>query len=218
MKRTTEHALIIFVKNPIKGKVKSRLAKTIGEKKALEVYQLLLEHTRNITANLSYDKFVFYHDFIPKEDIWESKSYHKYKQQGDDLGKRMQQAFQMIFDMGYKAAVIIGSDCYELKTAGIEMAFELLGDNRDKQYKKPVVIGPANDGGYYLLAIQQLYPEIFGEIPWSTSEVLEKTLQKLRQQDIPIMLLPILTDIDIETDLPDELKIKTGLLNAQITD
>ncbi|MGH2643857.1 MAG: TIGR04282 family arsenosugar biosynthesis glycosyltransferase, partial [Chitinophagaceae bacterium] len=135
-----------------------------------------------------------------------------------DLGERMKQAFETIFQLGYQKIVIIGSDCYELETADIEVAFELLGETSGKKNKKSIVIGPANDGGYYLLGMQEPFPEIFNEIPWSTSEVLNTTLLKLKQENISYMLLPVLTDIDIEPDLPDDLRIKAGLLKSKTTD
>ncbi|MGH7239774.1 MAG: TIGR04282 family arsenosugar biosynthesis glycosyltransferase [Candidatus Saccharimonadales bacterium] len=214
MQRKNDRALIIFVKNPVKGKVKSRLARTIGEENALVVYQHLLEYTKKITAGLECDNFIFYDDFIHAEDLWPIKTYHKYLQQGNDLGERMRHAFQMIFDLEYKAAVIIGSDCYELKTSDIEAAFELL-EEQDRQYKNDVVIGPAKDGGYYLLAMRKFVRHIFRGIAWSTPDVLIKTLQILQHQHTPYMLLPTLSDIDTELDLPDELKSNTGLSNSR---
>ncbi|TAN13714.1 MAG: glycosyltransferase [Chitinophagaceae bacterium] len=216
MHHKTKNALIIFVKNPIKGKVKTRLAKTIGDDKALEVYQLLLKQTRKITGELECDKFVFYDRFVPKRDIWDVPGYCKYVQQGDDLGERMEQAFETIFGLGYKKVVIIGSDCYELEPADIKIAFELLSERTTSEKGTSVVIGPANDGGYYLLGLLQILSEIFGGIQWSAPEVLKDTLHKLGELNKSYALLPELTDIDTASDLPDEIIKKVGLLNTSL--
>lgn len=189
-----DKALIIFVRNPVKGKVKSRLAKDIGEEKALGVYLLLLQHTLKISKDAACDKFVFYTDFIPETDGWNIAGYQQYTQEGNDLGERMKNAFEIIFSQRYKKVIIIGSDCYDLETTDIEIAFKLVQDTG-------VIIGPARDGGYYLLGLAQNLPGLFDDIPWSTDQVLKKTIAKLKQLKIPFALLPVLNDIDIKSDL-----------------
>ena len=208
MSENGKNALLIFVKNPLKGKVKSRLAEGIGEEKALEVYELLLQHTCNICREVEADKFVFYADFIPEKDIWNGSVYYKYMQEGSDLGERMKRAFKVIFNFGYKNVVIIGSDCYELRFDEIKMAFNLLQNTK-------VVIGPAKDGGYYLLGLNQEFPDLFEGIPWSTSNVLEKTVEKLDQLKTSFTMLSVLNDIDTESDLPVDIQNKIGLRKTQ---
>lgn len=203
-----DKALIIFVRNPLMGKVKSRLAKVIGDEKALKVYQLLLKHTLKITKESVCDKFLFYTDFIPEKDIWDFPCYHKYLQKGNDLGKRMKHAFEIVFCQGYKRVIIIGSDCFELKTTDIDIAFKLLND-------KGAMIGPAKDGGYYLLGLRQELPDLFKNIPWSTHEVLKKTVRKLEQWKIPFAMLPVLHDVDMFSDLTDGIKNEIGLLGTK---
>ncbi len=119
-------ALIIFARNPVLGKVKSRLAATLGEEKALLIYKALLTHTHNISIKLSADKFIFYEDYINDDDLWENHIYKKFLQQGDDLGSRMKNAFSYLFEKKYEKIVIIGSDCYELSMDIIIEAFNLL--------------------------------------------------------------------------------------------
>lgn len=187
-------ALLIFMKNPVFGKAKTRLAKTIGDAKALEVYSILLEHTFKITTSLSYDKFIFYSDFITQNDIWKKNCYHQQLQEGDDLGKRMHSAFASIFSQHYEKAVIIGSDCYELTSEIIERAFDAL-DTHD------VVIGPAKDGGYYLLGIKSLQSALFQDKRWSTNSVLQDTINDIQKMKLKFALLETLNDIDEVEDL-----------------
>ncbi len=190
-----ESILIIFAKNPVLGRVKTRLARTIGNEKALEVYCSLLSITRQVTENLPYDKVVFYSDKIEFEDpLWPEDTYLKRLQEQADLGTRMQSAFSWAFDCGYKRACIIGTDCAQLTSEIIIQAFEALR-------KKDFVLGPANDGGYYLLGMNTMYEKVFQNKQWSTSEVLETTLADIRSYRKQVYLLPELIDVDDEEDL-----------------
>ena len=189
----TKKLLIIFVKNAVKGKVKTRLAATIGDEKALEIYQILVQHTFDITIALPVNKAVFYSDFL-QEDIWSPAFYENFVQSGTDLGERMYQAFQQGFATGYEQVCIIGSDCYELTEQIIQQAFE-------KLELTDVVIGPAEDGGYYLLGMKGLHETIFQNKNWSTQTVLPDTLNNLKDADLTVALLPELTDVDEEKDL-----------------
>jgi hypothetical protein len=103
---------MIFSKNPILGKVKTRLARSVGDEKALEIYRLLLKHTRDITKPILCDRVVYYSDFINCEDLWSHESFLKKKQTGQDLGERMANAFKDQLNE-HKSCVIIGTDCYE---------------------------------------------------------------------------------------------------------
>ncbi len=186
------NALIIFVRNPELGKVKTRLAKTVGNEKALKVYKDLLLHTMLETTNLDCDKFVFYDENIEKNDIWSVTTFKKNMQFGVHLGAKMQNAFQHIFDLGYKRCIIIGSDLFELEANHINNAFNKLERNE-------VVIGPAEDGGYYLLGLKKLIPSIFRNKDWGTSTVLFDTLNDLEKYKIDF--LETLNDIDTFEDL-----------------
>lgn len=200
-----KQALIIFVKNPVKGKVKTRLAKTIGEENAVEIYQLLLNHTRKISLETDCDKFVFHKDNISNNDLWDTKEFNKQLQHGSDLGERMKNAFNFVFNQGYQKVTIIGSDCYEIQSEDINKAFELMN-------KASVVIGPAYDGGYYLLGLNKKIPDIFTNVEWSTKKVFPETVHRLNQSKTSYALLPALSDIDVEDDLPEELMIKIGMI------
>ena len=166
-----KEALIIFAKIPEAGKVKTRLAATIGNEAALEVYKQLLILTASVTIGLPMDKFVFYSDHIIHQDTWEEKFFSKRVQLGKDLGQKMDNAFEDLFERGYSKIVIIGTDCPELNAGIITNAFTFL-DTRD------VVIGPAQDGGYYLLGMNQSHTTLFQDIPWSTSSVLKETIDR----------------------------------------
>jgi len=190
----SETLLIIFLKNPVLGKVKTRLAATIGADKALEVYQLLLERTQEITEQLPFDKVVYYSDAIMVDDIWHQNLYKKEVQQGNDLGEKMQQAFAQGFAQGYKYICLIGSDCYELSD-------EVITDALEKLQTVDLVLGPCLDGGYYLIGLKTLHPEFFQNKKWSTDSVLQDTLQDAKNKKITFALLPTLTDVDEEKDL-----------------
>lgn len=195
MRQQHNQALIIFVKNPMLGTVKTRLAKTIGDEKALDIYHILTERTRNAVAKGHFQKFVFYANFVDLQDDWDNNSYQKYVQQGNDLGERMQHAFDFVLNLpNIEHACIIGSDCPKLDITHLNEAFEGL-KNHD------CVIGPALDGGYYLLGMNTLLPNVFQHKQWSTAEVLPSTLDDIQQLGKSYLLLPELSDLDTETDL-----------------
>jgi rSAM/selenodomain-associated transferase 1 len=188
-----KEALIIFVRSPLLGKVKTRLAAAVGEVKALEIYCQLLSHTHIVTCSLNCAKFVFYADVIKHNDLWEEDVYQKVLQEGNDLGERMKNAFEHVFDSGYNSICIIGSDCMTLNAEGIQSAFTLLADN-------DLVIGPTVDGGYYLLGMKQLIQNVFANKSWSTESVLQETLSDIASLQLACRLLAVLHDIDTEQD------------------
>ena len=190
-----QDALIIFVRNPELGKVKTRLAATIGDVAALRIYNQLLVHTRNISEAVARDKFIFYAPAITEEDMWFGDGYFKCTQAAGDLGYRMQEAFQHVFSKGYKKAVIIGSDCIELTPGIIEDAYLQLN-------QRDLVIGPAVDGGYYLLGMKTLYPELFANKKWSTDSVFAETIAAVKALGLTYAAMPLLNDVDEEKDVP----------------
>ena len=187
-------ALIIFVRNPVLGKVKTRIAATLGTEKALKIYKILLQHTNDITAAIHADKFVFYADYINHEDLWENHLYNKELQTSIDLGERMKNAFGFLFEKGYKNVGIIGSDCYDLTE-------NILIDAFSKLIKTEVVIGPANDGGYYFIGMNTFIPQLFDGKNWSAESVCSDTKKQLKELEIPFYLLPTLSDVDEEKDV-----------------
>lgn len=196
-----KNALLIFIKNPIKGTAKTRLAATIGDDAALEVYQELLTYTRQITKASTPDKHLFYNRFIDLEDAWDNTTFQKKLQVQGDLGAKMLAAFQQIFEANYQKAVIIGSDCGDLTTDIIEQAFKAL-DTHD------VVFGPAQDGGYYLLGMKQVHNSIFHNKSWSTAILRKETVEELDTLQISHTNLIELNDIDEYEDLLDWRKRK----------
>ena len=187
-------ALIIFIKNPSEGKVKTRLAATLGNKVTLGIYKKLLAHTNAVAGKVLAEKHIFYSSHIDANDEWNEAEFVKDLQTGNDLGERMRNAFVGLFNNRYGQVAIIGSDCPDITVDLIEQAFKEL-DRSD------IVIGPATDGGYYLLAIKKLYPELFENITWSTNHVLKQTLAICKSINKSFHLLPVLSDVDVEEDI-----------------
>jgi len=157
--------LIIFIKNPIEGNVKTRIAASLGSEKALEIYKHLLDITRDTVINLKCGKHLFYSDKV-ENDSWDASIFQKHVQDGETLGERMENAFTELFSNQANKVVIIGSDCPELNSDIINQSFEILD-------KKDLAIGPAKDGGYYLLGIKKPLPFLFKNKEWSTDSVFE---------------------------------------------
>ena len=190
--------LLLFIKNPQLGRVKTRLAATVGDEMALEFYQRLLDFTRQVALETEAERHLFYSDFVDETDDWPARFFQKKKQSGGDLGERMKAAFQSVFNKNdsifYKnKVVIIGSDCAQLSAEILESAFE-------KLETAPFVIGPSLDGGYYLLGMNRFEPSVFDGIEWSSDSVFQKTMKKMAVLGLETSLLPLLSDIDNEAD------------------
>jgi len=188
-----KYALIIFQKNAVLGKVKTRLAVSVGDEKALEIYKWLTERTHSAAKELSVHKFLFFSDYVPQVSEFSSPYFKTELQSGSDLGERMSRAFEFLFAKGYERVVIIGTDCPELSSNLLKDAFRAL-DQSD------LVFGPAEDGGYYLMGMNQFYPDLFVSIPWSTDQVLELSLDRAEAMGLEYDLLGILSDIDTLDD------------------
>ena len=186
--------LIILSKNPEAGMVKTRLAKTIGDEKALEIYEILRQHTARTAEKVHAERLVFYSRFIPSFDLFLPGNFSARLQDGDDLGERMLHAIKCGFESGFHHVILIGTDCYELSPAILEDAFSVLE-------RADAVIGPAIDGGFYLIGMNRVMPELFLERKWSTSDVLRETIAILHQLDTSYELLVELSDIDTFDDL-----------------
>ena len=201
-----KNALIIFVRNPELGKVKTRIAQTAGNEMALSIYKELLQHTRSVVKELACDKFVFYADYISENDLWIDDIFEKRLQFGNDLGQRMMNAFELLFSEGYDSVCIIGSDCISLAKRDIEAAFSILS-------KHDLVIGPSTDGGYYLLGMNKLHRLFFEDKIWSTDAVLPVTINNANQLYLTYEMLQTLSDIDTEEDWKNARKDLLHLLN-----
>lgn len=184
--------LIVFIKNKEWGEVKTRLAATIGNETALEVYGVLMAITREVVNQL---RGVDVHLYFSKEiagEGWSSTA--QFVQRGTDLGQRMGDAFARGFERGYQRIVGIGTDLPDLSPSLIYEALTAL-EERD------TVFGPARDGGYYLLGMRRYQEDIFKDKAWSTATLLADTLSAIRQQQLSTQLLPELNDIDDIDDL-----------------
>ena len=187
----SKELIIVFVKNIKLGKVKTRLAKTIGNQGAFEVYSELVKITELATENMATDKRIYFSDVVI-DSKW--KNDYKTIQEGKNLGERMKNAFTKGFEDGYERIVLIGSDLPDISSEHIENGLKSLNSNA-------VVFGPAIDGGYYLIGMTEMYHSIFNNKPWSESNLLEVTLKELNQEKIPYTLLEALNDIDTFEDL-----------------
>ncbi|NAS12795.1 DUF2064 domain-containing protein [Flavobacteriaceae bacterium R33] len=194
--------LLIFTRNPKLGKVKTRLAATVGDQAALNIYEFLLRHTFEITKELNVAREVHYSESIAENDIWDNSRFTKKVQVGADLGKRMHHAFQSGFESGFERVMIIGSDMYDLSQEDLEKAFDLL---REYDY----VLGPAVDGGYYLFGMRVFSPEVFQHKAWGSETVLSDTLKDLEGKSVK--LLEPRNDIDVFEDIKDNPAFKPFL-------
>lgn len=218
-KSKKRNALIVFLKNPARGRVKTRLAAGIGDEKALRIYSELLRITAQAVKNLDDASIFLYFNEAPPGDASAEKHQARVDtfqngndctvavQTGSDLGKRMLNAFEEVNKQGFEKICIIGTDCPDVSTGLLEEAFRVL-DTRD------LVIGPALDGGYYLLGMKQVHTRLFGDKNWSTPSVLESTLADAQKAGLSVTLLRKLRDVDDSDDLaffPDlENRIYTG--------
>jgi rSAM/selenodomain-associated transferase 1 len=187
----TKELVIVFVRNIKLGKVKTRLAKIIGNQGAFEIYSELVKVTEKATQRIKSDKRIYFSDSLEN-----TKCQNNYKavQKGKNLGERMKNAFQKGFDDGYERIVLIGSDLPDITASHIANGLQAL-KNHD------TVFGPAEDGGYYLVGLSKMHTFIFENKPWSQSHLLTETLNELKNRNIPFDVLEILNDIDTFEDL-----------------
>ncbi|MBI3141794.1 MAG: TIGR04282 family arsenosugar biosynthesis glycosyltransferase [Bacteroidetes bacterium] len=199
------NALVIFTKNPVLGKVKTRLAKSIGENMALRVYMQLLKHTREITQELDIcEKKLFYDEFIPAKDNWKDDEYDKFLQGPGDLDAKISRALKIMFDEGYEKVIIMSPDCPELTSLRLKQAFTLLD-------AKDFVIGPLKDGGYYLLGMKRYEPQVVEGIEYGNGTAYMETIRRIESLGMSHKALPETYDVDHERDIPAKLRKQVGL-------
>jgi hypothetical protein len=191
-------AVIIFARYPNKGKVKTRLAKEIGEESALEFYKSCAENTFAECKKLKSEKillYLFYSDVKDKALItkWAGSEFLFIPQTGTTLGEKMQNAFEEVFSNGVKKAVIIGTDIPDIEA-------NLIKDSCDILNCADTVIGPSADGGYYLLGMKKAHTFLFNDIKWSTNSVFAETCNRIIINKLTFFVLPKLIDIDIKDD------------------
>lgn len=200
----SKHKVIIFLKYPEVGKVKTRMAESLGGNFAAEFYKICAEYILNECLKLKesgIDLYIFYEGQANENKIknWVPGSFKLICQKGENLGKRMYNAFSNFFKDKEEKIILIGTDIPDLSSSLIEKAFKYL-ENHD------TVIGQSSDGGYYLIGLSRLNKDIFTGIPWSTDKVLMITLKKLEKRNSSYKLLPELIDIDTEADIVSWLK------------
>lgn len=191
----TDNQLIIFVKNLIPGTVKTRLAKEIGQDMAMEVYKELVAYTSEVTDKIKdTDRAVYYSQYVELWDFFNDEKYHKSIQEGNELGQKMLNAFYDSFENGYLKAVLIGSDAPDISKKIISEAFEKLNDH-------DLVVGPAEDGGYYLIGMKDAHPELFEGKTYSHNKVYEELIAAADDKNLSIATLPMLYDLDTKADM-----------------
>ncbi len=190
---SVEETLLIFIKNPVLGRVKTRLAAALGAEAALAAYQELLAYTRAVATRTACRRRLYYSDYLPEADEWPTDLFEKHLQSGADLGLRMANAFESAFEAGADRVLIIGSDC-----PGITP--EILAEGFDALHACDFVLGPSADGGYYLLGMRRFQAAVFEGIAWSSPTVCAETRLRMQALGGDCRMLPVLTDIDTEAD------------------
>jgi uncharacterized protein len=198
-----KHALAIFAKTPVPGNVKTRLTPPLSLEQGCELYRCMLLDTITRARSLSLDTVIFYQgDAAYFEEI--APGVRLIPQLETELGGRLEDAFDRLRALGYAGVAVIGSDAPDLPLSSITAAFAQM------EKGKQVVFGPAEDGGYYLVALRSACGELFTDIPWSGPEVLERSLQKAHAAGLSVGLLPMWYDVDSFDDL-----FRPGLTNPE---
>lgn len=208
------NCVIVFIRAPELGKVKTRLQKRLDAETVLHLYENFVKDIIKTLSSSNYPIKIFFHPHYTEKKMsnWFGDSFSLYPQKGNDLGEKMSNAFHAMFSKGAHNAILIGTDCPDLDGSVFEEAFESLKHN-------PVVIGPAFDGGYYLIGFNSdAFDEtIFQGISWGTKEVFEKTMIKCREKFQKVHLLPKWNDIDTFEDLIKFMKNKSTVTDSSHT-
>ena len=186
-----KEVVLVFQRNEVLGKVKTRLAAGVGEEQAMEIYRYLLNKTYLALKEITVPVTTYFSEFIPENPIHSAEN--KQLQVGGDLGERMRNAFVAHLESGMEKVVLIGTDCPSLEGIHLVQAFEAL-EHSD------LVLGPARDGGYYLIGMKRRADFLFEGITWSSELVLSQTLTLAAEQGLRSSLLSILEDIDSPED------------------
>ena len=189
---------IIFVRSPQVGKVKTRLSKTLRAETVLKIYKAFGQDViETVNKHTDHIRICYYPMGAGDEArAWLGDGFHYMPQQGKHLGDRMRNAITDAFSDGFSRVVLLGTDIPDLPESIIDEAFSKLSCH-------PSVIGPALDGGYYLIGFQEenFFPQAFDNIPWGTEHVLNKTLSIFKEAKQNIHILPSWQDTDDYMDL-----------------
>ena len=190
----SKEVLSIFVKNLIPGTVKIRLAKDLGMDLAMEIYKELVGITAKAMDVLKIDKWVYYSDYIESNDQFDDLKYRKHIQEGKDLGQRMQNCFYDAFESEFDKMILIGSDTPDITDEIISQGFAELD-------KHDIVIGPAQDGGFYLIGMKEPHENLLNNQVYGHDKVLHELLDEIENRNLSVFKLSTLIDIDVKDDL-----------------
>jgi len=199
MDKKLEKLLVIVAKDPVPGKVKTRLLPQLSPAVAADLYRcFLLDRISEINALNGVDRAIAYTPEGARKTFTALAldGFKLFPQRGKDLGERLNNIFLEKLALGYNAVSIVDSDSPDLPNSIVEESFQLL---LSKQAE--VVFGPCHDGGYYLVGMQKPHPELFRNIPWSTDNVLSTTLEKAKKMGLNVKMLSYWNDLDTFQDL-----------------
>jgi rSAM/selenodomain-associated transferase 1 len=193
MTRKNRTAYILFTRNPVIGKVKTRLAAEVGEEEALRIYLLMLHHSLKVVDYFPSQDVKIYIDEYPEDRNYLGKyKDHLFLQRGVDLGQKMEFAIEEQL-LEYDQALLFGTDILELDKDVFALA-------KDQLKRRDAVLGPSKDGGYYLIGLKRSLPIIFKEIPWSSDQVAKNTIRRIINTNLSLFLTPVLGDVDYKAD------------------
>ena len=203
MKQLADTALVIIARYPEAGKTKTRLARSIGDEVTAQLYRAFLTDLARRFAGQEYDLYwtftpahVDYASFIATLVPEFASSITCFPQQGDDLGERLLYAFQWLHAQGYQNTILIGSDSPHITR-------DIIADARAALHEADMVLGPSEDGGYYLIAMHEPH-DVFSGIPMSTSVVTQRTIEQAERNGLTVQCIHPLFDVD---ELPDLLRL-----------
>jgi rSAM/selenodomain-associated transferase 1 len=207
-------ALIIFAKNPLPGAVKTRLSPPLTPAEAAGLYSCMIQDSVEIARSLfRISPFIFFQNDPGAADYFKTLAPEiiSTPQKGANLGEKMKNAFDQIFLRGFAQVAIIGTDSPDLPPEHIMKAFTMLENEHTD-----VVFGPAEDGGYYLLAIKKVWGELFSGLPWSSDGLLAASVARTKDLCLGTSFLPVWYDIDTEADLkrPELLNERSTAINT----
>jgi rSAM/selenodomain-associated transferase 1 len=201
-------ALLVFAKQPVAGRVKTRLSPPLSARAAAELYRCMLADTLQRITSLCQVQVILFFDPADGAEVFFRETWPdlpSFPQEGDGLGERLENAFARVFSSGFTVVAAMGTDSPDLPLRYVEDAFRTLEEGA-----ADVVFGPTTDGGYYLVAMGRLYPELFRAIPWSSGQVLAESLVRADADSLVVALLPEWEDMDTIAELRRFILRETG--------
>jgi hypothetical protein len=194
MANSQNRCLILFAREPVAGRVKTRLESALGIEGTLRLYQRMLAHQIALVSNYPNATAQLWVDGDSSHSDFDGFNGSLHQQQGEDIGERMRFALQQALRI-FSSAVLIGCDCPDFSSHYFDKAFSALDDDSD------VVLGPANDGGYVLIGMREAREDIFQQVEWGSAQVMEQTRLRMRSNNLRWQELESLHDIDVPDDL-----------------